>query len=631
MRVIPAVRRLAVTLALLALALGVAVGARTEPGRSAPLPGAAGLPRVDADHPPAAWGGPDGRRALDGAWVVRDDPQDRGAARGWARGGFAGRRVHVPFSPNAGTVTGPGALHSYHGSVAWYRTGVAVRGGAYALRFESVNHRATVWVDGRRVARHTGAYLSFDVALRLAPGRHRVVVRADWRDPEAMKAVGWHRAWFNYGGIGREVTLRPLGASALAAPAVRTRLLAGGAARVDVSVRVVNRSATRRAIRVAGTLGGRELAFGTVVAAGRGGTATAHATLRLAHPRLWAPGHGRRQVLHLAVAGEAGWTSRVGLRELRWDGGRLRVNGRPVTLHGASLHEDAPGRGDALGAREMDGIVGRLRAIGADATRAQHPLSPALLERLDAAGILVWQEVGPMEGPGNWTSTTPSRRRLALRRDVVTVEQLRTHPSVLTWNLGNEVAHQGSAGGQAGYVAGAAALLRRLDPGRPVALDVWGRGVPADADGLMYRGADLIGVTMYEGWYDRPGERPGLVAAHLRRRLAEAARVFAGRVLVLTEFGAEANDRNSPGAPGSAAYQAALLARTIRVVQTAPGIDGWLVWTLQDFALTPTFGGGSIRQALPALRLVPGLNQKGLFTYDGRPKPAVAAVRRLSR
>jgi hypothetical protein len=41
----------------------------------------------------------------------------------------------------------------------------------------------------------------------------------------------------------------------------------------------------------------------------------------------------------------------------------------------------------------------------------------------------------------------------------------------------------------------------------------------------------------------------------------------------------------------------------------------------------PTFGGGSIRHTLPGLRLVAGINQKGLFTYGGRPKPAVAAVR----
>ena len=31
---------------------------------------------------------------------------------------------------------------------------------------------------------------------------------------------------------------------------------------------------------------------------------------------------------------------------------------------------------------------------------------------------------------------------------------------------------------------------------------------------------------------------------------------------------------------------------------------------------------------MPTIDLVRGINQKGLFTYDGQPKPAVAAVRR---
>jgi hypothetical protein len=74
-----------------------------------------------------------------------------------------------------------------------------------------------------------------------------------------------------------------------------------------------------------------------------------------------------------------------------------------------------------------------------------------------------------------------------------------------------------------------------------------------------------------------------------------------------------------------------LLGREIPVFDADRRLDGWLVWTLQDFALIPTFGGGSIRQALPRLRLVSGINQKGLFTYGGRPKPSVAVVRRLSR
>ena len=139
-----------------------------------------------------------------------------------------------------------------------------------------------------------------------------------------------------------------------------------------------------------------------------------------------------------------------------------------------------------------------------------------------------------------------------------------------------------------------------------------------------------MGVTMYEGWYERPGEPPAAVVANLRRRLAVAHAIFRDRVLVVTEFGAEANALNPPGAPGSLSYQARLIGDQLRVLRADRRLSGWLVWALQDFALSPTFGGGSVRQALPSLRLVPGVNQKGLFTRDGDPKPAAAVVRALS-
>src|SRR5215218_10449120 len=100
----------AVVLALLALAAGMVAGARARPDIPAPV-----SPRVDPAHPPVAFGGPDGRRALDGAWVVS------------ARRGGSDRRVHVPYSPNAGALT----KASYAGAVAWYRTHVTVSGGRY--------------------------------------------------------------------------------------------------------------------------------------------------------------------------------------------------------------------------------------------------------------------------------------------------------------------------------------------------------------------------------------------------------------------------------------------------------------------------------------------------------------------
>jgi beta-glucuronidase len=586
--------------------------------------GATGL-QGDAERALPVVTGPGGERTLDGPWVVRGDRSRHGAKLGWASGGFAGRTVRLPFSPNAARVLGAAGERSFEGSVAWYRTTVTVASaGDYAIRFESVNHRASVWVDGRRVARHTGTYLPFDAHVRLARGAHVLVVRADWRNPTAMKADAWHRTWFNFGGINRPVSIRPLGPSELDAPSIVTRL-DGTAALVDVTVRVTNRAGAR-AIGVTGTVAGVSLRF-PVLHLARGAHATVRARARIAYPDLWQPGHPMLHALRLRIPGESAFSARVGLRELRWSGGRLQLNGEPLRLRGASLQEDAPGRGDALTDADMDAIVARLKAIGANATRSQHPLTPALLDRLDAAGIVVWQGVGPVDAPGAWTSRTPTQRRRAVRRVRLTVLQARLHPSVVAWNLANEVAGNGHPGGQPEYVDAAAQLVHRLDPGRPAAIDVWGTHLPSIA-GPMYRHVDAIGATNYEGWYGDTLAPPATVQAGIDAWLAELRRTFPGKVLVVSEFGAEANRLNPPGAPGSEEFQSRLLTQHIRTYEAAPWLAGELVWNLQDFALAPSFAGGSIRSQVPGIRLVRGINQKGLFTYDGSPKPAVAAVRR---
>jgi hypothetical protein len=590
-----------VAVALVALAFGARAG---------------GMPARDPlVHAPIASGGPTGRVALDGAWTVK-------------AGGVEGR-VKLPYSPNATAVSGTAGEQSFQGSTATYRTSIDVPAdGEYAIRFESVNHDAGVYVDGRLVVRHTGAYLPFEARVRLRAGHHKLLVRADWRSPAAMKAAAWHRVWFNFGGIDREVTIRPLGASEVGDPGVVTRLLADGSALVDVTARVRNRAGART-LQVQGRLGPRVLQFAPVTL-GPGHAATVRARLVVPRPNLWAPGHAALQTLQLSVSGDVtgGWRSKVGLRELRWAGGRLLLNGEPLVLRGASLQEDAPGRGDALTSEDMDAIIERLQAIGANATRSQHPLNPALLERLDAAGILVWQGVGPVDSPGAWTATTPALRRQGLRRVRRNVVQARTHPSVLAWNLANEVANNGHAGGQAQYIDSAAQLVHRLDPGRPVAVDVWGTHMPARA-GFMYRNVDAIGGTNYEGWYDDLRAAPSAIDRGIADWLGRFAAAFPGKVLAVTEFGAEANTQNAADAPGGLRFQARLLARHIRMYRAQPWLAGMLVWNLQDFALSPAFAGGSIRREAPHIALERGINQKGLFTYGGRAKPAAAVVRRL--
>jgi hypothetical protein len=586
---------------------------------------------------PFTFAGPAGRVQIDGPWVLRSDHHNSGIRLGWGNGGFAGSTVTVPYatSANPHRLTGKRGIRMYEGTIAWYRTTFHVpRAGRYAIDFQSVNHRATVWIDGRRIGRsHDGEFQPFAKFFRAdGPGRHQLVVRADYANIEHQKATGWHRTWFNFGGINREVTVRPVGRSDIVGPTLTTVLRSSGDAAVTVTAMVRNYGAAR-SIGLLGTLhrDGQNVAipFPRVHVAA-GATRTVRARVRVPDPALWSPDSPTLYQLDLQVPGEAQYSSRTGLRQLTWSGRRLFLNGRRMVLHGASLHEDAYDKGDALAPADMDTLVDSLVRIHANMTRNHHPLNPALLERLDAAGIMVWQEIGPNDSPGGWKLRTLALKRAGRRRVRESFFQLQLHPSIIVWSLANEVANTGSTRGQRPFIDHVAQELHRRDPGRMVGVDIWGTHVPStDRGAQLYRHLDVVGLTNYDGWYDNGQARGLRLRRVIRQSLNLFARAFPDKVLMVTEFGGEANNHNARAAAGGYDFQTRLLRDHITTYRTDTRLAGMLVWILRDFAVPPSFAGGSVRHEFPRIRLLRGINQKGLFNYQGAAKPSMPVVARM--
>jgi len=628
-------------IALVAVLTAVALALAAIVARSAAVPDAESAARAPAASSvpgtilaphggePTIYAGPGGRAQLDGLWRFKSDRLNLGMKRGYRRGRFGGALVRAPFVPRATQIAGTAGKANFKGGVGWYRTHLDVPAERrYAIRFESINHGAQVFLDGKRVATHKGEYLPFEVRARLKPGvRHTLVVRADWRDPLAMKRDGWHRLWWNYGGINRGVSIRPIGASELMHPYMNTRL-EGGAAIVTMRVHVRNNAADRRVIGVRGTLtrGDRsvDVTFTPEPVSSTAATVL-NGSVRIDDPELWSPKDPNLWELELEVPGESTYRARVGLRDVRAEGDKLLLNGEPIRLRGASIHEDVYGRGDALAPADQDRLVAQLKKIGANATRSQHPLDVGLLERLDAAGVMVYLGVGPTDAPGAWTSRGARRVRVAKERVRTTVRQTALHPSIITWNLANEVAGRGHPKGQIPYIDSMAAELQRTDPGRPVALDIWGAHPPR-SESRIYRNIDMIGWTNYIGWYESTDASAGRLRAAIVRRLASLRRIFPSKVIAVTEFGAEANGQNPTISPGGYAFQSHLLDLHLSTYARIPDLAGALIWNLRDFAVAPTFVGGSIKGQVPGIHIVQGVVQKGLFDLRSRSKPSVKVV-----
>jgi hypothetical protein len=586
---------------------------------------------------PVIFEGPGGRVPLT-SWTLRRDPTNRGLSLGYSHGNFSGGVVNVPNVVNPTPYTGKAGGVNYEGSIAWYRTSFqAAKAGVYALSFQSANYLATVWVDGHKLGSHHGSYLPFQERAKLAAGTHEVVVRTDWQDPAQQAREGFHRTWFNWGGLDGEVDVRAISESELSQPTVQTTLSAASPvtpgtataaqANVKVSVQVHNYGPSRTLTPTGSLVHGSQtipLSFPAVTLA-HNHAATDTTTVTVTQPALWSPISPSLYQLSLTLGSESSYSARIGLRQLTWHGGHVYLNGQQLSLHGASIQEDAQGHGDALTPSDQNKLVAELKQIGANVVRSQHPLDPAMLERLDEAGILVWQGIGPVEGAANWYSTTPQLLAEAEGQARTAVLAAELHPSIFAWNLVDEVAKNGRDSQEVDYVRTIAHWIHQHDPTRMVAVDVWGDHPPTHA-GPLYAEADAVAETDYSGWYDYPHDSPAQVESKMRQRLTAMEQTFPGKVLVVSEFGAESNNLNPPGSPGSYAYQAKLLAEHIAVYAADPRLTAMMIWVLRDYPLTPTFSGGSIKGVLPKLLLIEGLNQKGLFTYGGRAKPGVVST-----
>lgn len=590
-------------------------------------------------HAPAAAapprsGTPPSPVSLAQGWEFRLDPGDAGLRSAWPRGGpVAGwQPVSVPhvFDPQPSDA-------SFGGAVGWYRlrfTAPAQPAGfGWALRFEQSRRLTHVWLNGRSIGGSRDPYTPFVLPARgLRPNAANVlVVRVDSR-----KGAEPREGWWNWGGLTRPVSLVPLGPVSIANPGLlpqlhctRASVCTGG---VLFDGWVHNNTAGPADPTISVTLtppgGGPSVqashAVGTL--ARRGQRHVRFAVPLTGAVRTWSPGDPQLYAAKVEAISAGAMTEldplRIGMRAVTVHAGALYLNGAPIQLHGASIQEDVPGRGPAIGPADDDQIVAQLRSLHANATRSQYPLNEALLARLDAAGIMVWSQA-PIYHRDELLHT-PGQRAGALGTLRGSVLATRNHPSVITESVANELSPTpDSVPGTRRYLLAAAGVARAVDPGVPVSLDILSYpGFPAQR---TYDAFDLLGINNYFGWYTgKPGHSTASIA-DLEPYLRAAHARYPRQALVMTEFGAEADTQGPASVKQTYAFQTDYIRRTLGIVDRLPFMSGALYWTLREFAVKPHWDGGAHRRDVPRT----AIHHKGLIAYDGTAKPAFAATAAL--
>ena len=381
-----------------------------------------------------------------------------------------------------------------------FRVPADYAGRRVVLRFDGVYSHARLWVNGHYVREHHGGFTRWetDVTRWIACGKkNEIELEVTDRLDEISYASGY--AHHPVGGILRDVTLFALPAAHLCDLNVETRFdslyrdatlrlafsapEAAEGTEVAVELRDPDghpvESATKR---VALRPGSNELA------------------LPVARPRQWDAEHPHLYALTVQLLRQgrtlATFRRAVGFREVRTEGNRLLVNGRPVKLRGACRHDMHPKLGRTTTAALDSLDVLRFKEANMNFVRTSHyPPSEKFLSYCDKYGLYVECEtavcfVGTYRqknyAPGN-SANDPAFAHRYLGQCREMVKSLRTHPSILFWSLGNESVYGSN-------IRLCHDWLRQADPSRPLIFSYPGY-VPAgervyDLLSMHYPGTD---------------------------------------------------------------------------------------------------------------------------------------------
>ena len=546
-----------------------------------------------------------------------------------APGEWQATQVPSVFDTRALPSLYPGQVRRYRLS---FRGPPTPRGFSWLVRFESVRRNATVFLNGRRIGRNVDPYTPFTLEARgLRPGRpNELVVIVDGR-----KNPDLPEGWWNWNGIVRPVSLVPAGPAHIEDLGTMSRVSCRGPARGCRAELLLDGELQRRGRRaIAPSLdvklrspSGRVTSHRFRLPPQRSNQRRLQLSMRVPAPELWSPDAPRLYSADITLR-ERGRAvqrerRRIGLRSVEVKGGYLWLNNRRIQLRGASIHEDMPGSGAALTEADMDRIVTDLQDLGANVTRAHYLLNDRLLDRLDRAGILVWNEAPIWQRDTGvhllWRANERERALLSVRRTVIAA---RSHPSVLTHSVANELTFTpDQKPGTRRFLLEAQAQARDLDPTIPISVDIKGR--VGFAEQFTLHSFDLIGLNQYFGWY-RWVEDFDLLYPYIR----ELRDHYPNEAIVMTEWGAEGRPELFDAAPdlkGGYPFQTFHAARTLDVIDGSPALSGAIYWTLREFEIYPGWQGGAGRRAPqyePNTR-----HHKGLITYDGVRKPAFELLR----
>lgn len=510
----------------------------------------------------------------------------------------------------------------------WYRRvldlGSPQKDRRYFIKFEAAGSVADVYLNGKWLGQHRGAFgaFCFELTANLsASGTNLLAVRvSNAPEPDVAPLSGDFPV---YGGLYRPVHLMVASAQHFVltdhgSPGVAWLQTSVSAKRavLDVTAHISNGSKKMQSLtlvaRVLDAQGSEVMNKTTDIVLQPLATEPFNVQTELADPHLW---NGRkdpylyRAIMELRAGGEVidSVEQPLGLRSFYVDPDKgFFLNDQPYHLHGVNRHQDRQDKGWAISEADMDEDMALLKELGVTAVRCCHyQHSDFFYSLCDKAGILVWAEIPQVDkinGDAKFGETSQSQLRDLIRQNI-------NHPSIFTWSLFNELRpNNGRNADPHRELQDLKIVANGEDPTRPATAATCTTNLPQ-----MNKIPDLLGWNVYYGWYGDWGPLSDYDPMRAMYRYTSRHGGYA-----VSEYGAGANvmqHEENPRKPKNDGqwhpeeYQAIYHEAAWPQLKAAPYVWGTFIWNFADFASYWRHEGG-----------IPGRNDKGLLTFDRKIK-----------
>lgn len=466
------------------------------------------------------------------------------------------------------------------------------------LCFGAVSYRCRVYLNGLEICSHEGGFTPFeaDVTDVLRKGDNFLVVEVNnRRTKDAIPALAFD--WWNYGGITRDVMLVTVPDNFVEDYFIRLDNKSHDTVNVDVRM-----SQPKAGVKVSVEIP----ALGKTVSGTTDAQGSFSTSLRSKKLRLWAPDAPVLYDVNIA-GGDDSVSERIGFRDIRTDGTRILINGKPQFMRCISFHEEIPQRmGRACSKADAVTLLSEARDLGVNMIRLAHyPQNEYIVRLAEEMGIALWQEIPIWQGIDFTDNDTRDKAQKMLTE---MINRDKNRCAVGFWGVANETKPSPE---RDAFLESLLATGRDIDTTRlyVAAFDL----VEFDKERKIFtmddpftRNLDVVAVNKYMGWYHPWPLSP-----------AESKwEVNTDKPLIISEFGGEALYGQSGSrdvvSSWSEDYQARLYEDNLRMFENIPNLAGVSPWILFDFRSPFRFHPTNQE----------GWNRKGLVSDRGQRKKA---------